>query len=244
MAGKRLSLGAKIGIVIGCVAVAILGVMVFIKMSGTSLARPEPGAGANASASSGTTFQGEFSASAVSSAAGSSSASSAASTGMLQGSDGSTKEGDVYGKLRSVTYSDSGDMLGNLYTVEAYRADDGSTVVTVREAKMHSDPIEVGEYRADDDLLDQVSAVIDRAGMKEWGELPPSEFIAYDAPTESLRAELESADPDDRWPKRFSYTFNDELPEGGAEAIREIYQLMMANTGQDRLIRSYTENTR
>ena len=147
----------------------------------------------------------------------------------------------MYGNLKSIEYSNSGNMLGNVYTVEATRVDDGSTVVTVREAKMHSDPIQVGEYRADDGLLVQIEAVIERAGMKEWGELPQSEFIALDASTESLTMRFASADPAARWEPSLSYSENDELPEGGMEAIREIYQLMMSNTGADRLIRSYAE---
>ena len=151
------------------------------------------------------------------------------------------KGDDMYGQLKSVTYSLSGDMLGSLYTVEAARGDEGGVVVSIRQSKMHSDPIEVGEYRVDDDLLDQVEAVIDRVGMKEWGELPQSEFIALDAATESLRAMFESADPDDSWPKWLSYSFNDELPDGGKEAIREIHDLMVAAASEGTLIRTYTE---
>ena len=148
----------------------------------------------------------------------------------------------MFGQLKSVVYSESGDMLGSLYSVEAERTDSGVTV-TVRTSKMHSDPIEVSEYRGDDNLLDQVEAIIDGAGMKEWGDLPPSEFIALDAATKSLRAQFDSADPNDAWPEWLSYSFNDQLPDNG-ESIRQIYDLMVANTGEDRLIRTYVEEPR
>ena len=150
----------------------------------------------------------------------------------------------MFGTLTSAKYSDSGNMLGNLYTVEATRADDGSIVVTVRESAMHSDPIEVSEYRASDDLLDQISAIVDRAGMKEWGELPPSEFIALDAATTSIRLAYKSNDPNELLPKYLNYSFNDELPEGGKDAINEIYALMLSYTTEDNLVGKRTEDLR
>lgn len=201
---------------------------------------PDAGAGALPSSAASSVVASGGSAS---QASGTSSGASASATGANSvGTSGASDKGaTMYGNLKSIEYSNSGNMLGNVYSVEASRADDGSTVVTVREAKMHSDPVQVGEYRADDDLLDQIETVIDRAGMKEWGELPQGEFIALDASTESLTMRFASADPAARWVPSLSYSENDELPEGGMEAIREIYQLMMSNTGADRLIRSYTE---
>jgi len=150
----------------------------------------------------------------------------------------------MFGQLRSAYYSNSGNSLGNLYSVEAYRGDDGSMIVRVREAEMHSVPIEVHEYRAPDDLLDQIGAIVDQAGMKEWGKLPPSEFIALDAATTSIRLEYENADPDALIPEYLSYSFNDELPEGGREAINSIYDLMIACATEDNLIGEYTEKVR
>ena len=107
----------------------------------------------------------------------------------------------MFGQLRSAYYSNSGNSLGNLYSVEACHDDDGNMIVRVREAEMHSIPIAVSEYRAPDDLLDQVDAIVDRAGMKEWGKLPPSEFIALDAATTSIRLEYENDDPGQLIPK-------------------------------------------
>ena len=131
-------------------------------------------------------------------------------------------------------------MLGSLYAVEVVRGDDGCVVVTVRESDTHSDPVKVDEYRADDDLIERISGVIDRVGMKEWDELPQSEFIALDAATESLRMEFESADPDKPGLAWISYSSNDELPDGG-DSMREIYDMIMANTGEDRLVREFIE---
>ena len=150
----------------------------------------------------------------------------------------------MFGTLISANYSNSGNSLGNLYAVEALRDDSGSMMVRVRESAVHSDPIEAREYRAPEDLLDQISDVVDRAGMKEWGELPPSEFIAYDASTPSIRLTYEDDNPDELLPKYLSYSFNDELPDGGKGAVNEIRDLMTSHAVEDNLIREYTERQR
>ncbi len=178
------------------------------------------------------------------SAASQSLAASSSSTGAAQGSTSKGEGEEMFGQLRSAYYSDSGNSLGNLYSVEACRGDDGSMIVRVREAEMHSVPIEVHEYRAPDDLLDQIDAIVGQAGMKEWGELPPSEFIALDAATTSINLEYENADPAEFIPKYLRYSFNDELPEGGREAINGIYDLMIACATEDNLISEYTEKVR
>ena len=194
-----------------------------------------------AAASAGAASQSAASAASQSSAA---AAASSNSAGVPQGSTRTEKGSEMYGQLRSAYYSDSGNSLGNLYSVEACRNDDGNMIVRVREAEMHSVPIEVREYRAPDDILDQIDAIVDQAGMKEWGELPPSEFIALDAATTSINLEYENADPAELIPKYLRYSFNDELPEGGRGAINGIYDLMMTYATEDNLINEYTEKVR
>ena len=153
MANKRLSRGAKTGIAITCIAVILLGAIAFLNM---------PGKGAD----------GQVDSIIESSSASSVSPGSASSGGLSSASPSpsatasSGKKDDVYGALKSAYYSDSGNSLGNLYSVEACRADDGTMVVKISESKAHSDPTEVGEYRVADDLLDRIEAIVDSAGMK------------------------------------------------------------------------------
>ncbi|MBR0405840.1 MAG: hypothetical protein IJI68_11695 [Eggerthellaceae bacterium] len=228
MAYKGLSRRAKTGIAIACVAVILLGAIAFLNMLGKSAdGQVDP---ITESSSSSSVSPDSASSGGLSSA--SPSPSATASSG---------KEDDVYGALKSAYYSDSGNSLGNLYSVEAYRADDGTMVVKISESKVHSDPTEVGEYRVADDLLDRIEAIVDRAGMKDWGELPPSEFIALDASTPSISLTYDPADSTDGWPEHLRYTFNDELPEGGANAINEIHDLMVSYAASGEQIASYTE---
>ncbi|MBQ9041623.1 MAG: alpha/beta fold hydrolase [Eggerthellaceae bacterium] len=148
-----------------------------------------------------------------------------------------------YGALQSASYTDSGDMNGNLYDVSARRADDGSMIVVVREAKMHSDPISVGEYRVPDDLLEQINAIVDKAGMKEWGELPLSEFIALDASTPTVRLTYENASSTDGFPIWLSFSTSYEMPDDG-KAFDEIRDLLESCITEENLIRTYVEEER
>ncbi len=148
---------------------------------------------------------------------------------------------DEYGPLAKASYSRSGNSLGNTYRVEAMRSDDGSIKVEVWESAQHDIPCTIHEYRAPADLLDRISAVVDKAGMKTWGELPLSEFIAYDAPTTSLSLTYDSADPNRRFPLWLSTSLTYELPKGGEDAVYGIRDLMLECATDANLIAVRTE---
>lgn len=159
------------------------------------------------------------------------------------GGDVKATSAGQYGVLKSARYTNSGNSLGNRYELEAMPADDGSLIVCEREAKMHSMPTTVREYRADADLLDRISDVADKAGMKEWGELPLSELIAYDAPTPALTLTYDNADPAERWPVWLSVSSTCEMPDNG-DAMYAIRDLMAAYAADANLIREYEEPLR
>ena len=130
-----------------------------------------------------------------------------------------------YGALVVACFSDSGNSLGNLYSAEAMRDDNLSTIVVISEAEMHSVPITKRTYRADDDLLGRIDAIVDAVGAKTWGELPPSEFIALDASTPLVRLQYQNRDGSAR-PLFLNISSADQLPEGGRDAIWQIRDLI------------------
>lgn len=153
-------------------------------------------------------------------------------------------KGREYGSLKEAKYSRSGNSLGNVYLVEALRDDAGAPFVRVSESPVHNEPCDIREYSAPDDLFERIEAIVDRAGMKEWGELPLSELIAYDAPTVSLSLQYAAADQNDVLPLWLSTSFTYELPEGGEAAVLEIRDLMLACTADENLLREYKETLR
>ena len=151
---------------------------------------------------------------------------------------------ETTGKLQEVSYSNSGDSLGNLYSITTAEGADGALIVIEREARMHSIPITVREYRAPADLLERIKGIADTAGMKDWGDLPASDLFPLDAPTPTITLAYASDDPDDPFPEWVSFTRWDELPEGGEEAFGTVRDELLACVSEENLIREYEEELR
>ena len=69
-----------------------------------------------------------------------------------------------------------------------------------------------------------VMEIIDRYGMRDWGELPPAEEFALDAPSMHFTCEYSDG-------SSFTVGSDDELPEGGSAAIREIGDYVLRCAG-------------
>ena len=149
----------------------------------------------------------------------------------------------AFGPLQAVRYSNSGNSLGNVYSLETNRADDGTLVVVESEKAQWSDPLTVREYRAPQDLLDSVSAIVDAAGAQAWDDLPPSEFFPLDASTPTVSLTYQAADPEDTFPIWVSFSSNDELPDNG-ETLWAIRDALEGCATDANLISEHTENDR
>jgi len=148
-----------------------------------------------------------------------------------------------YGAFESAYYSDSGNSLGNLYSLETTRADDGSWMVVERKAAMHSEPITVREYKAPDDLIAQIDQIIESSGMKDWGEIKPSEFYPLDASTPRLSLTFKGLGEKAGWHEYLSLCGWDEHPDSG-KAFDDIRDLLYACAKEDNLIKEYSEQVK
>ena len=157
--------------------------------------------------------------------------------------EGSGSESGKYGAFESAYYSHSGNSLGNLYSLETVRADDGSMMVVEREAEMHSIPIAVREYKAPADIVEQIDAIIESSGMKDWGEIPPSEFFPLDAATPRLSLTFKGTGEKSQWHEYLSLIGWDEHPDGG-KAFDQIRDLLSACVKDENLIREYSEQVK
>lgn len=144
------------------------------------------------------------------------------------------------GELVSCSHSASGDMNGNYYHAELRAADDGGLVLTVGESPDHMTPITVREYRADDDALDQLRAIIDKYDMVVWDDLPMGEFFPLDAAGNSISMEFASSEPDG-YPESYSVDRYSDLPDEGFEAYDAFMKCLFQWKIEDRLIREYIQ---
>ena len=148
---------------------------------------------------------------------------------------------EEYGALTRASYSDSGNSLGNLYSIETGIDEDGVPIVREFESPSHDVRATIREYRAPEDLLDRIAAIANDAGMKEWGDLPMSDMVPLDASTPMVTLTYAYANPDEDFPIWLSFTAWDVFPDGGEEAFDAIRDELQACIVDDNLIREYEE---
>lgn len=184
--------------------------------------------------------------SASSSASGEASASSeshvsSTSVNSSESEDSMSTQEQVFGPLIGVSYSDSGNMLGNLYRLETEVDEDGVFIVRETDSPQHDIRATIREYRAPEGLLDRIETIAEEAGMKGWDDLPMSEFFPLDASTPTITLIYENPDPSDHFPIRITFTRYEELPVGGDDAFRAVEDELSACRTDESLIREYLE---
>lgn len=146
-----------------------------------------------------------------------------------------------HGEYLKIKYSSSGDMNGNLDTIEL---DVKTGVLTTQYAAMHSDPIEVNEYKIKQEDIDRIIAIIEEYNLVAWSELPQDDtMFALDGPTRMIEIDCASLSGS-RVPDFYTIYSHTKFPEGGWEIysdfVKEIADLI--NRGEK--TNSYTKDTR
>ena len=130
--------------------------------------------------------------------------------------------------LRRVDYSRGGGSLGDSYSLELTMKpdEDGRPDARVEyyERETHSAKPKEKTVRVSSDVVSGVTEIIDRYGMRDWGELPPAEMFALDAPSTRLVCQFSDGT---------SVVLGSayEMPEGGYDAIREIREYILRCAG-------------
>ena len=146
-----------------------------------------------------------------------------------------------HGEYLKIKYSSSGDMNGNLDTIEL---DVKTGVLTTQYAAMHSDSIEVNEYKIKQEDIDRIIAIIEEYNLVAWSELPQDDtMFALDGPTRMIEIDCASLSGS-RVPDFYTIYSHTKFPEGGWEIysdfVKEIADLI--NRGEK--TNSYTKDTR
>ncbi len=146
----------------------------------------------------------------------------------------------THGPLRECGYSSSGDMNGNTYRVALAAAENGEMVLTIEESPAFWEPLEVRKYRADDDALEQMAAIVARYHLMCWDVLPQdTEMIALDAPSTGVWMTWDdSALGGFAWESvRISY--DAKKPSEGWEILREFTSCLFQWETDERLLERY-----
>ena len=145
-----------------------------------------------------------------------------------------------HGELLSCGYSNSGDMNGNVDSAELKRQENGSLILKTQYSPSHDIPIEVKEYRADEDALDKLRTIIDEYNLSAWERLPRSDYFALDAATKRIYMAFDdSASGGSRY-ESCSVDYDFMLPDKGYDILKKFTDCLFSWETEDRLIRTYT----
>ena len=146
-----------------------------------------------------------------------------------------------HGEYLKIKYSSSGDMNGNLDTIEL---DVKTGVLTTQYAAMHSDPIEVNEYKIKQEDIDRIIAIIEEYNLVAWSELPQDDtMFALDGPTRMIEIDCASLSGS-RVPDFYTIYSHTKFPEGGWEIYSDIIKEIADLVNRGEKTNSYIKETR
>ena len=129
--------------------------------------------------------------------------------------------------LRRMEYFRGAGSLGDSFSLELTMEPDENGRPDVRvyyyNQPTHNDKAVEKTVRVSSYVVEEVMDIIDRQGMRDWGELPEAEEFALDAPSMHFTCTYSDG-------SSFSAGSGDEIPDGGA-AIREIREYVLRCAG-------------
>lgn len=149
------------------------------------------------------------------------------------------------GDLVRAEWASDGDKQGRSYEAVLASDDGGAPRLTRRASDFYDRPYTVTVYRADDDALDQLRALIDRFGMLAWSDLPlDRENMALDGLSTSIMLVFSEVRAGRRRREYYSISYESRLPEGAPEALRAFTDCLDQWAVPDRLLETRRETRR
>lgn len=145
------------------------------------------------------------------------------------------------GTLIECYISDSGNEFGNIDRKTLSRGEDGGIYLTAEYAAHTSDPREVTVYRADDDAMDQILAIIREYNFPAWDDLPPADEFALDGSVTSVGMIFDNEPVGGSSYEDYGFSGDDMLPPDGWDAIRRYESCLTQWMTKDRLVSKKTE---
>ena len=142
-------------------------------------------------------------------------------------------------KLLSITYSNSGDMNGN---VDSTTLDTEKMIITTKYATMHSDPIEITEYSISKENIEELNNIIKKNHILELSKLPMGDIFAYDAPTKTLNITCDNSQIGGSSYDTYSINYYMKLSKKNYEQLKEVTDYLFSLLKKDKKINNYTEN--
>ena len=140
--------------------------------------------------------------------------------------------------LREISYSCSGDMLGNLYDISLNLK---TKVVTLRNSNEHSDPIDVYEYSVTDDDIKGLTSKVKEYNLAAWSKQPYDDsYFVYDACSPNIQLTYFD-EKEDSYDDTYNISFYFKLPDDARTILEEIRTDIQNLANDGNLIVNYQE---
>ena len=142
-------------------------------------------------------------------------------------------------KIISISYSNSGDMLGN---VDSTTLNEDKMIMTTKYATTHSDPIEITEYRVSKEDIEKINAIIKKNNIHKLSKLPMGDLFAYDAATPILTITCDNSKIGGSSLEFYSINYYMKLSKKNREQLKEVTDNLFSLKKEENKIKTYTEN--
>ena len=142
-------------------------------------------------------------------------------------------------KIISISYSNSGDMLGN---VDSTTLNEDKMIMTTKYATTHSDPIEVTEYSITKENIEEINTMIKKNQITRLSKLPMGELFAYDAPTPILTITCDNSKIGGSSYESYSINYYMKLSKKNKLDLNKVTDYLFSLRKEENKVKTYLEN--
>lgn len=130
------------------------------------------------------------------------------------------------GKIRSVSISSAGGMMGGYYSTDF---DFDNKVIEVKEKKWHHGETTLKKYKVSDDVINEMNSVIENANFAAWSKIDVDRsMIAMDAPSSGIHFYFEKGS--------YSFDFNIYMTDEEKKIVSDFCKLLHSSEEDVNLI--------
>lgn len=147
-----------------------------------------------------------------------------------------------YGTLKSVRYSSSGDMNGNIDSTELKRQEDGSYIIETRFKQYYFEPMQCKEYSVSQESVNELESIIKEYNLIYWDKIDAEDLYILDGPQSSLDFVYDESVNGGSKYKSYGFSIDKEFAEEESKIIKEFKDKLLSLINNENLIREYTES--
>ena len=150
-----------------------------------------------------------------------------------------------YGRLTEVRRESGGNKPGSSYRTILRADESGIPLLNVYASDIYYQPYTVSVYRADEDALEQLRAIVERHQMTAWDDLPPDrDNIMLDGLSTDVTLVFSNEKAGERKQETVRIFYESKLPEGALDVLREFTDCLNQWATDDRLLEKRSEARR